>query len=43
MDKMLLAMAGLVLLTVVVVCGWLFLYTGDLPDVGHPIAVRAEH
>ena len=33
--KMLLAMAGLVLLTVVGVCGWLFLYTGDLPDVDH--------
>lgn len=32
---MLLAMAGLVLLTVVGACGWLFLYTGDLPDVGH--------
>ena len=33
-SKMLLAMTGVVLLTVVGVCGWLFLYTGDLPDVG---------
>jgi membrane peptidoglycan carboxypeptidase len=33
--KMLLAMAGVVLLTVVGVCGWLFLYTGDLPEFGH--------
>ncbi len=27
-------MAGLVLLAVVGVCGWLFVYTGDLPDFG---------
>jgi len=33
--KILLAMAGVMLLTVVGVCGWLFLYTGDLPEFGH--------
>src|SRR5712691_6263179 len=33
--KIFLAMVGLVLLTVVGVCGWLFFYTGDLSDFDH--------
>jgi hypothetical protein len=33
--KMLLATAGVALLAVVGICGWLFLYTGDLPEFGH--------
>jgi len=30
-----LSMAALVLLALVGVCGWLFFYTGDLPDTKH--------
>jgi Transglycosylase len=33
--KILLGLAVLFLFAVTGLCGWLFLYTGDLPDVGH--------
>src|SRR5271157_6067669 len=35
MLKILLAIGSLVLVVVVGVCGWLFVYTGDLPDFDH--------
>jgi hypothetical protein len=40
--KISLAMAGLVLLAVAGVCGWLFAYTGDLPDFDQ-LSVRTEY
>ena len=33
--KILLSLAALVLLAVAGVCGWLFVYTKDLPDTEH--------
>src|SRR6266478_8420683 len=33
--KILLSIAALVLIAVAGVCGWLFVYTGDLPDFDH--------
>jgi membrane carboxypeptidase/penicillin-binding protein len=35
LHKIAVSIAGLVLLPVVGVCGWLFVYTGDLPDFKH--------
>ena len=42
--KIALSMAALVLLAVAGVCGWLFVYTGDLPDTDHfsQFAVSAQ-
>lgn len=33
--KISLSLAGLVLMALAAVCSWLFIYTGDLPDIGH--------
>lgn len=33
--KILLLLVGLVLIALALVCSWLFIYTGDLPDIGH--------
>src|SRR6266403_3745983 len=35
LHKIVVSMAVLVLLPIVGVCGWLFVYTGDLPDFDH--------
>jgi len=35
LHKMVVSMAALVLLPIIGVCGWLFVYKGDLPDFDH--------
>ena len=44
-SKVLLGLAALFFLIVVGLCGWLFLYAGDLPDFGHlsEFAPRQTH